>query len=248
MKINQIIWRAGILIIALCATAFIHPETELSANTSPVEVAFEMETNNKTFAEFLSYFEKVETPFGVSLNNLDQFEALKVNREEENITNLKLKHQKHYIPELAMGGYSRMGPPSVEPVARFYTKDQTIAVIYMTYYPFQFSDNLNFSLCIYDFYGNQLSHQKQGDMRFKQPFHLGNVSLRSTHTFSINSEGNIWINRYENIWKEDIQQKGIENNEIVDYKLVTTDVFKIKPDGLIEQIEAYSLANRVSLD
>lgn len=220
-----------------------------------------------SFAEFLSHFEKVETPFEVNLKNNYKYEDQKT-KHLASMAKSKSRHSKTskststdnrtlmrgYIPELKSGMFSRSGPPEVLPVARFYPNDKMIAVIYMTYHPFRGERMSEYVLTLYDLKGNIVKDKKdtkskeEVDYSFQSGFTLAFNSYRETETFSIDKKGQIWKKTYKNIWKNDIKNKGLEGNEIVGYDLKGTEVFQIQANGLVEASKSYNVEDRASLD
>ena len=144
--------------------------------------------------------------------------------------------------------FSRMGPPDVQPVARFYPNEKMIAVIYSSRR--HFSDiNQSYNLAVYDLKGNSLFPRAENGKRFSRlEFNLGSTSLKKTVTFRIDEQGNIWKNTYKNVWKNKLKKKGYLNNQLVDFKLKDTKVFQLNDKGAAEELKAIPSEARASLN
>lgn len=251
MKIKQLILLAGICVLAAVTTAFIQP-----TNGTPEKIKLledKVEVKDQSFTEFLNYFKKIETPFEIGLENFSKYEKLKQSKKNAKKNRKAFKNtnratMRKYIPEIKTGMYSRMGPPAIEPLAKFYPNENTIAVIYMTYWPLYLDHTTNFHLVVFDAQGNNVSYKEENNMPVDQSFFMARESSNGILTFKIDEAGYIWRNNYEPIWKEDVHEKGIAENEIIDYKLEKTEVFLIGEYGLVEQAKELPEACRVSLN
>lgn len=247
MKLKQLMCFSGLFSIMLCSTAFVNPAIEIN---EPQKEA------KRSFAEFLSHFEKTDLPFAVELDDLPKYEAMKtVNTKQLQSKKSKApasnspKVFQEYLPDGSLGRMSRMGPPNVLPVARFYPNDESVAVVFMTYHPFGHYQSMQFKLAVYNLKGELLPYfEQEEDYGYTEAYRLAYVSVGSTNTFKIDKEGNIWKNRYENIRKDDRKKKGIKDNEVIAYELKETTVFELKANGLIEELKEYPITDRASLD
>ena len=225
-------------------TGFINPDTD-TLQSPPIE--------DWAFVEFLSHFEKVENTFSIGLDDLYKYQALKQSKKSAKTKAKKSKgtlsrmSTMKYIPELESRMFSRMGPPEVMPVARFYPNEKTIAIIYMTYQPFRRMSDMTFHLSFFDLKGNNLPTQKDADME-EFSFDLANVNTIDTQTFKISKDGYVWKNTYNNLWKDDINETGLFDNEIIGYDLTSTEVFKFNEKGAIEPAKEYPVDTKASLD
>ena len=243
MTLKSLFSLGFILTILTISTGFVTPSTTLPSETTDID---------RTFVEFLSHFEKVDNNFAIGLNDIQQYENLKISKKVSKSKQSKNELSKtsllKYIPELEGRMYSRMGPPEVVPVARFYPDEKTIAVIYMTYQPFRSAADMDFYLSFFDLNGNNLPKQKKEDFEFGEAFHLAAINHSVTQTFSLNKEGIIWKNTYTNLRKEDVKKKGLAGNDIVGYDFLQTEVFQIKGNGMVEITKEYPIDSKVSLD
>ena len=155
-----------------------------------------------------------------------------------------------YIPENEHRIMSRMGPPELNPIARFYPSEKTVAVVYSSAQPFGGGLNVQYNLVVYDLKGRVLPDQKKEkhQMSLSSSFQLANSSMEKTTTCSIDAKGNIWQNAYENKWKNDVRKNGTNSNKLVDFKLQKTQVFNIAANGSIAALKEYPTTFRASLD
>ena len=244
MKIKNCIVCMSMISMAFLSTAFIAPQP----SNHP-----ESENGGQNFAEFLSHFEKTTLPFRLELNKVDQYQTLKSELKQKRTKPAKRKVVNNplagtrFIPEVANGRFSRMGPPQVEPVARFYPNEKMIAVIYGLKQRIGNHYNKSFAMMVYDLKGNIIA-PKQDEVHWKRSFNLGHTSTDRTISCFIDAQGHIWKNTYENVWEKDIKINGLNNNVIVDFKLVNTDVFKLKKNGIFEQLKNVPSDGRASLN
>ncbi len=248
MTIKKVFSLSGLFCILFSSTAFINPQTEV------IEAKID---NTRTFANFLSYFEKIETPFQIGLDDLKDYDKSNLKNKISQKLNSKAFQttqsvMSNYIPELRSKLISRQGPPQILPIARFYPNNNMIAVIYMPYYRFWSSGISEFKIVLFDLKGNNIKeHKKSKKLLAPKAFSLANNNSKITQTFSIDKGDKgaiIWKNTYKNVWKKDIQTYGQKDNEIIDYKLTATDAFKITAIGEIEQAPAYSIDSRASIN
>lgn len=252
MKIKNYLLASSLVFLAVCSSAFIVPVTKSSEGGIQQDLELIQKIEKPDFVKFLSHFEKTATPFGAGLDQLKQYEAA-INTEEEQRGKRQSRDRyesfRNYIPEWHFGMYSRMGPPSVEPLARFYPSEDLVAVTYLTFRPFEFTQNLQVNLAIYDLQGNCIVTTTEESPKIVEytSFPLGGTYTDITQTFTINEEGYIWKNSYKNIWKEDLADQGVLDNKIIDYELTSTEVFQFAPDGKISLVKEYPIASRASL-
>jgi hypothetical protein len=204
-----------------------------------------------SFVELLSLFEKVELPFEI---RLDDFEKNKTKAVTEILANTSRKRNSREEQRILMQFtqdelyISRMGPPAVLPIARFYPDEKTIAVIYMSYLH-GFSYGSRYKLALFNIEGDILSKQKDANLAISSPFLLGQSSPYGvTQTFSIDANGLIIQKTYKAIWKNDLKENGIINNEITDYVLEKTEQFKLSTSGVLAVKIDEGSKDRASLD
>lgn len=240
---------SSLFFISLLNIAFIKPQT---TNIPQKE-------GGASFAEFLSHFEKVETPFAIQLGDLSTYAnkkpAPKKKASQKYIKGVAQEFDKtsktmvHFIPELKHGLFSRSGPPEVLPIARFYPNDNMVAVVYMTYQEFWQKEFANYKLALFDLRGRELPlADAEEKISYQRSFHLGQARYSKTQTFSIDEEGYICRNEYENLWKSPVQEVGFKNNEIIGYELKESTFFNITSAGQVEALKEYPIDSRASLD
>lgn len=258
MKIKNLIVFSCLLMLGAFTSGFIYPNTATIAE----------EKGEESFAKFLSHFEKIEMPYELNLKDLKKYE----NFQGSAMTRMAVKNlpsfssQKRspisrtkFIPEVARGAFKRMGPPEVEAIARFYPNKKSVAVIYKTLPRYAQNINENYRLMVYDLVGNvvfpmkNIKEKKSKKKRKKifdvsESFALGHSMTQSTMIFKIDKEGRIWRSTYKNVWKDDLREKGIQDNELVNFDLEKSDVFKFDEDGFVLELNGISSEARASLD
>ncbi len=243
MKFKSIFLFVSIFSLAIFGTAFVSPEKI----TSPETKVAEPEVGNLSFAKFLSNFEKTSLPFQIDVADFHKYKNLKAlprqTRKKKGKKGMSYNISK-YMPELNGKAFSRMGPPKIMPVARFYLDDKNIAVVYKTERSFFSKHNFGFNMMVYDLKGNIVKSEYRRD----GSFNLAYNNLEETETFSIDENGAIWKNIYKNIWDKDVEKEGYENNEIKEYELMSSTAFQIKKDGSVVEAKEYLTDTRASLD
>jgi hypothetical protein len=151
-----------------------------------------------------------------------------------------------FIPESTAGKFSRMGPPVLNPVARFYPNNQMVAVVYKSQGPFASEIFASYSLIYYDLKGNILP-KKQGDLKkWSRGFTLAYSEIENSMTCTIDASGNISQTEYKNVWKKEVEKHGFEGNKLVDFKPSKTTTFKLDSKGKFErnQIRCHGFKGR----
>ena len=250
MKIKNLFFLTGLLVFAICTSAFIKPVKEIPTSKEIPLKTIHPKIKNAAFEKFLEHFEEVEAPFGIGLQEMNTYLA----KKEVNGSKLSLKKTvppnqlKQFIPELESMRYSRMGPPAVEPLVWFPLDDGNIATVYMSYYPFRYASAADFKLMVYNRKGKPINSINNEGVSHKGSFTLAYSAYHGVSSFSINNQGEISQNNYEAIWEKDIQKFGFDNNEVIDYKLVSTQSFKIEKEGGISKKEFCQIADRASIN
>jgi hypothetical protein len=238
MKIKNMFAFAGLLGLALFTMAFVKKDaTKTSAD-------------GQSFVEFLSYFEKTNLPYSIGLSDMLAYKDYRKNTGKRTISQQQKALPAHsplanssYLPEGRFGKMSRMGPPDIQPLARFYPNENMVAVIYSVQQRFGDGLHKQFNLMLYDLKGNILPKSKAS-----QSYQLAFSSVENTGTCTIDANGHIWVNTYKNIWKENVAHEGFIGNELLDFKLSGTEVFKINTKTGLEPVKDYPITSRASLD
>jgi len=243
---------SGMFLIFILSSGFVKTDAEPQ----------NLDGGKASFAEFLSHFEKAEMPFAVNLNNKHVYDnqkktrtVLSQKRKTKKPQNKKDRFlMKNFIPEVKSGVFSRSGPPEVLPIARFYPNDKMIAVVYMTYFPFRNEKMSSYNLALYDLKGKRINtdkrlrNKKEKHYDFEYGFNLAYNNYEETQTFSIDEQGQILKKTYSNIWKNNVDETGFADNEVIGYDLKETKVFDIQMNGLVEESKSYNIDDRASLD
>lgn len=242
MKITNLIALAGLFILITSATF-----SNKKENTETTLIA---DTSKESFIEFLSHFEKKEMPYSLGLNELYKNAALPSQRPQPAKLNKRKRmtspiQNSDFIPEARFGGMSRMGPPELIPVARFYPNEKMIAVVYSSQMRFGAGLHKSYMLQLYDLKGNIISPNKEAS--FDSAHLIALSSVDESMTCTIDKKGRIWKNTYKNIWKEDVNEKGIVGNGITGHEIESTEVFELKEDGALVQLKEIPTTAKASL-
>ncbi|MEZ4931958.1 MAG: hypothetical protein R2788_07555 [Saprospiraceae bacterium] len=243
MKIKNLIVLFGLFILATSAT--------FSAKTKKSETPVINAISKESFVEFLSYFEKKELPYGIGLENLEAYNGFKKNKTTATKNNnpsgrLSPISNSNFIPGSRFGKMSRMGPPELIPVARFYPNDKMVAVIYSSNLRFGSGLDKSYNMIVYDLKGNIL----QGASKDKNPssFLVAQSSVEQSITFQIDKQGRIWKNTYDNIWEESLDNKWIDENLITGFEIKNTEVFELDKNGRLEQLKEIPTVAKASVN
>ena len=156
MKIKSLIALAGLFILITSATFSVKKENpKTPANT---------DFSNESFVEFLSHFEKKDLPYSLGIDELYGTQELKIKKPHAAKLSKKQRivhaiQNSKFIPAAQAGRMSRMGPPEIVPVARFYPNEKTVAVIYSSKLPFGTGINKTYELLFYDLKGNLIKDE-----------------------------------------------------------------------------------------
>ena len=237
MKIKSIIAFAGLLATAVFSTAFRAKPT----SQAPIENIAQKED----FLQFLSQFKKVELPYSIGLKDLEGYQAYRTPAAKpaaKSSQKQTLKPTK-FLPGSEASKFSRMGPPMLVAVARFYPNDQMVAVVYSSKLQFGGDMNMSYQLVLYDLNGNILSKQPDKKQAAKS-FQLAYSSSENSMTCTIDAAGNIAQNTFENQWQKDVYEHGYDGNKIVDFKLKKTTGFKLDKSGNVSEVKYQAMASR----
>ncbi len=199
----------------------------------------EIENNKKKdFYTFLSYFDKSELPLEIKCSDFEDSKFIQLKTKRKSIKNPLL--QSDFIPSYPIGSFSRMGPPTLEAVNRFYPADNQVAVIYSSR-PQYGAYNKSFYMIIYDFNGNILSK----DFR-EEPgaILIASSTAENVKTASIDEQRNIKTTDYEITWKYDLSKIRINENEIMSYNKISSAISKIEDKGTVSEFKEINLITK----
>lgn len=156
------------------------------------------------FVEFLSLFEPLELP---TKSYSQEYKPVlkKVNVKERNDLQSKMMA---FIPDLKMK-FSRVGPPRIEPVGRFYPSEQHVAVIYKSYHPFE-EGNYSEKMVIFELNGKPSELDIQNDKGY---ILLSYSNPSKSHSFNIDSSKRITLVSTSNEFEEPYRS-GKENKVV----------------------------------
>ncbi|MBI1224989.1 MAG: hypothetical protein GC192_07100 [Bacteroidetes bacterium] len=229
MKIKSFIALVGLFSLAIISSAFIQ-------KTNTVKTPVNISTEGETFVSFLSQFKKVDLPYIFGVDDMEGYADYKNGNQKKATKKSANAHLEpsHFIPESMQGKFSRMGPPELTPVARFYPNPQMVAVIFCSKLPFGDGVNRNYNLVLYDLKGNILPKTKDKSS-YHHAFNLAYSSVDKTMTFSIDSNGNITQQLFNNQWRKNVANNGINGNTIQSFKKEDTLAFQIDNKGNIAE-------------
>lgn len=194
-----------------------------------------------SFAKFLSHFDKIELPFERDLETMQyDLKELKIQKRKnynnkKSLNNIPDLRRTNYIPELSTNIISRMGPPQIIPVGRFYPNENSVAVIYTSRQSFAYS-YVDITMVVYDLSGNIIFPAKdEKDLYHYSGFSLAHSNPKSIYTCQIDPSGKITRKKYENKWKKDYREHGFDKNEIISRTMVANETYTFNPKGILEK-------------
>ena len=229
MKRKFVIALVGLLSLAIISTAFVQKPSTLK---TPVVV----DKNDESFLAYLSQFKKVDLPYSIGVDDMEGYADYRSFNPKIIIKNPSENQLKssQFLPESMQGKFSRMGPPELQPIARFYPNGQMVAVVYSSTQPFGEGLNKSYNLVLYDLKGNILPKAKE-KMSFTRAFNIAYSSLEKTMTCSIDARGNISQQVYKNQWRKNVANNGLEGNKIQAFKAESTLAYQIDSNGKIAE-------------
>jgi hypothetical protein len=207
---------------------------------------------SESFAGFLSHFPKVSLPYSIGLGDFEGYKVYQNGKGQHVAQAIATRpaspiSRSKFIPGSEHFTMSRMGPPELQPVARFYPNEKMVAVIYSSSLPFGGDLNKSFHLVVYDLKGNVVSVKSEKPHKIRE-FQLAYSSLENTVTCTLDAQGHIWQNSYENVWKYNPEEKGYADNKLMDFKLKNTLVCQLGNDGKISEMKHYPTTSKASLN
>lgn len=198
------------------------------------------------FKAFLAEMDPVVLPYEITIADLAP------KGEEEAFGDLdylaKMNRFREFIPELKTGRFSRMGPPTVELLAKMELSEEVTGVIYATHHRFRYY-GANFMLALYDKNGNLLDYEGKKKSKKKKrkgffaaddipdSFLLAYQSFEDAQTARIDENGQIFLQYMTSKWEKDVTEYGIEDNTIVGYDLVRSEAYQLNPNGRIDKAD-----------
>lgn len=238
-------------LIALLGIFTIATSATFSTKSKKAEAPIINNISKESFVEFLSYFEKKELPYSIGLENLEAY-----NGYIKNNTSTKEAINRHgsrsaisnsnFIPGSRFGKMSRMGPPELIPVARFYPNEKMVAIIYSSNLRFGSGLDKSYNMVVYDLKGNILPATSKD----KNPasFLVAQSSVEQSITFQIDKQGRIWKNTYNNIWEKNLDDNWIDKNVITGFEIKNTEVFELDKNGNLEKLKEIPTVAKASVN
>jgi hypothetical protein len=221
MKIKSIVAMVGLLVVALFSSAF----------TSSKEDA-----RKEEFLVFLSQFPKVDLPFSLGIADMEGYRAYRQGKAQSVAQRIERRvlRPSRFLPGSEASKFSRMGPPEMRPIARFYPNEKMVAVVYAASSPFSDDLYVDYVLAVYDLKGNILP-VKQGKTKASWGFPLASSGGEYSVTCSIDSRGHITQTQHLNKWKKDVGVHGYAGNQLVGFEAQKSTHFKIDEKGNITE-------------
>ncbi len=237
MKIKTIIAALGLALLVVVSTAFVQKTPQ---KTNPLEAA-----KKEAFLQYLSQFKKVELPYSIGLEDFNGYDNYRSRQQKQAISkqNGVRLLATPFIPEPNLGKFSRMGPPTLEAIARFYPNDQMVAVVFSSQRPFANDILTSYHIVVYDLNGNILPKKKE-ELKFQGAFKLAYSSTSTTMTCDIDAYGNILQSTYNNQWLKDVDNHGFEDNKITGFKLEKTANYRLNKTGELSETKYAATASR----
>ena len=206
---------------------------------------YKNEDYKNDFARFLSHFDKVDKPQTLDLASLTAvFQDNKFITEKPAIEN---DLQEKFIYESKRFRISRMGPPEIYPVARYYPTEEHVAVVYVSKMKFGHAP-LSYVVKIFDFNGQSIKvNNKKGIPNTFGSMPIASKGYHNATTFEMKDDGTYCLKDFEPEWKLDVGKFGVHDNEIISYHLKDTRFYKINSKGQIQHLSSPPMEDRAML-
>lgn len=259
MKTSSLRLSLSLMVITFLSTAFVPVVTKEGGK-------------EKDFRQFLSYFDAVNLPYHTTLSEIEDYiktgqtlrnANLTEKEREKNRMLYQAKRERSkaisnpdFLPEAFLGRISRMGPPLFEPLAQLELGKNRIGVVYASSTRYE-NFYKQYKMLVFNKKGELLNaplpSKSASNFKLKRAprtegFLIAQTGIRKSSTFNIDAKGHIWINTYEHEWANDIKTCAIEENTLVNSKLVETEVFEVNSKGQIEEMKEYPTVAKACLD
>jgi len=238
------------LVLTLLTTAFTDPDS-VSVGDMPPAI---MDKKGHTFVHFLSYFKKQALPYTLRPQDMEGYEKgatrdipTRYTRSQGNLSMPSFKEiAEIYIPGTKAMKFSRMGPPVVLPVARFYPDDQSVAIVYELRNRYGSVLTRNYHLSYFDLKGNLINPPVKTKKSVKPIKGNGSLSgmlvassgYLTTTGFHIDTDGRVKVVNYDNDWKLDPSKNSFEKNKLLGFKKVKEAHYILDPkSGVLQFVE-----------
>jgi len=218
------------LILSLVLSSLFTPN---NGNTAFAKQDTEIK-GNKAFAKFLSHFEKSDSPLSMDQSDLKKLLGYSHAASTKNLIGNEVSNEdlQEFLPFAKRSKFSRMGPPIVRPLNRFYPDESIIAVTY-TMKSSMFISGSTVMMSLFDLRGNMIEQPARDKFAY-QAVLLAQESPENMVVCSGRAPNEIYRTTFKNIWKKDYYQFGMEGNSIVKYEKQKMEVLKIEPDGKVK--------------
>ncbi len=202
------------------AVAFVQPDADLS--------------KQQDFKAFLAEFEATDLPYQISVQDLQAL-IPSSNEQQRPADNVLGRKYIDFLPELKRSKFSRMPPADIIAVNRFEINKNLIAVVYKKFMPFHRASH-EFYMATYNRRGQFL------DKNWLASFHPS-----TTMSCTVNADGSIISNVYDNVWEKPVSEVGMLDNTLVNHEIRETQYYKIAKDGKFVEMKESPYNGRASL-
>jgi len=190
---------------------------------------------NKSFAKFLSHFEKVDIPEDIDHQKLQEYKSTFLETRKSSLVsaNNAKTDVKNFLSEAVGSKFSRMGPPLVIPLDRYYPDENTIAVIYLVRYHFELS-GFDVKLALFDLKGNNKMRPPNAKSKKINSMLIAGFNIDETVMCTFENPSSIFKITMKNNWQKELSEHGIKDNSIANYERLNSDLYTIQSNGKIE--------------
>ena len=194
------------------------------------------------FLDFLSYFEKVSLPYSMNLKDFEctayskkgKFTKSKISTQDQKFFQKAME----FLPPFSVV-FSRTGRPYIQPVARFFPDDETVAIIFSSSMQFHAPTNKNYTLVCYDLKGNLLGYKLKNNLVINNQ-RIGFTNLHQCQVFTILPSGKIKTTLYGNDWASKVGTVALEENKLLGFKKLNEVNYKLAGVRGIQEISSAS--------
>jgi hypothetical protein len=203
------------------------------------------ENYKNDFAAFLSHFNKVDKPNALDLASLDlAFKNNTFTKEKILIDNVLIEKFIFGRPRFKI---SRMGPPEIYPVARYYPTEEHVAVVYVSKMRFG-NAPLSYIVKMFDLNGQPIQVKNtKGVLNKFGSMPIASKGYHNATTFEMKDDGTYCLKDFEPEWKLDVGKFGVYDNEVISYHLKDTRFYKVNPKGQIQHLSIPAVKDRAML-
>lgn len=194
------------------------------------------------FLDFLSYFEKVSLPYSMDLK---KFEGTAYSKKG-NLKKTKRSIQEReffqkamdFLPPMSVR-FSRIGRPNIQPIARFFPDDETVAIIFSSSIQYHTPMTKEYSLVCYDLKGNLLKNKLNNNLEVNSQ-RIGFTNFHQCQIFTIFPSGKIKTTLYVNDWASKMGEVSIEKNKLLGFNKIKETHYELEEVRGIKEVSTVS--------